>query len=235
LEPGETFDFPKNSKPFMQATESVIKDSAKATLERGYHEKQRHSGAAVAGWTAMVLLIPVVVLLIMGASRDNMPMTATSILLGMVCLILSLLCVTKHRVLTPRGAALRQQLERIEQVMRADDVDRLNMVQSFTNAPRREDDGSYVHIYDRLLPYAVQFGLQKQWTKAMADSYTRHHWPAPMWYPLLFSQGTRGVESALSSMLSSVSSAASTSSPTAGSTGGGGVGGGGGGGAAGGR
>lgn len=235
LEPRETFDFPKNSKPFMQATESVIKDSAKATLERGYHEKQRHSGAAVAGWTAMVLLIPVVVLLIMGTSRDNMPMTATSILLGMVCLILSLLCVTKHRVLTPRGAALRQQLERMEQVMRADDADRLNMMQSFTSAPRREDDGSYVHIYDRLLPYAVQFGLQKQWTKAMAHTYTHNNWPAPMWYPLLFSQGTRGAESALSSMLSSVSSAASTSSPTAGSTGGGGVGGGGGGGAAGGR
>ena len=235
LQPGETFEFPKDSKPFMQATESAIKDSAKATLERGYHEKQRHLGAAVAGWTAMVLLIPAVVLLILGASRDNMPMTATSIILGMVCLILSLVCVTKHRVLTPRGAALRQQLERMEQVMRAGDAQRLGMLQSFAEAPRRDDDGSYVHIYDRLLPYAVQFGLQKEWTKAMADTYTHHHWPAPLWYPLLFSDGARGAESTLNSMLSSVSSAASTSSPTAGSTGGGAVGGGGGGGAAGGR
>ena len=141
----------------------------------------------------------------------------------------------KHRVLTPRGAALRRQLESLEQVIRADDATRLNMMQSFTNAARRADDGSYVYIYDRLLPYAVQFGLQKQWTKAMANTYTHHDWPAPMWYPLMFSSGHHGAESALTSMLSSVSSAASTSSPTAGSTGGGAVGGGGGGGAAGGR
>lgn len=235
LQPGETFDFPKNSKSFMQATQAVVKDSTTTALDRGYQQNQRHPGAAVAGWTAMGLLIPAVVLLILGTSRDNTPMTVASIMLGGLCLILSITCVIKHRVLTPRGAALRRQLESLEQVIRADDATRLNMMQSFTNAPRRADDGSYVYIYDRLLPYAVQFGLQKQWTKAMANTYTHHDWPAPMWYPLMFSSGHHGAESALTSMLSSVSSAASTSSPTAGSTGGGAVGGGGGGGAAGGR
>ena len=235
MQPGETFDFPKRSKPFMHATESVIKASPKASLERGYHQQRRHRGAAMAGWVAMVMLIPAVVLLIMGASRDNAAMTATSIFLGVVCLLLSIVCVTTHRVLTPQGAALRQQLERMEQVMRASDAERLNLMQSFTNAPRRNDDGTYVHLYDRLLPYAVQFGLHKEWSKVMADTYSHYNWPAPVWYPLLFSQGTGGLESSLSSMLSSVSSAASTASPTAGSTGGGAVGGGGGGGAAGGR
>ncbi len=78
LQPGETFDFPKNSKPFMYATESVVKDSRTTALERGYQQKQRHSGAAVAGWTAMVLLIPALVLLILGASRDNTAMTTPS-------------------------------------------------------------------------------------------------------------------------------------------------------------
>src|SRR5699024_1861000 len=140
----------------------------------GYQQNQRHPGAAVAGWTAMGLLIPAVVLLILGTSRDNTPMTVASIMLGGLCLILSITCVIKHRVLTPRGAALRRQLESLEQVIRADDATRLNMMQSFTNAPRRADDGSYVYIYDRLLPYAVQFGLQKQWTKAMANTYTHH-------------------------------------------------------------
>ncbi|WP_082911565.1 DUF2207 domain-containing protein [Enteractinococcus helveticum] len=235
LQPGETFDFPKNSKPFMQATQAVVKDSTTTAIDRGYQHKQRHAGATVAGWTAMGLLIPAVVLLMLGASRDNTAMTVTSIMLGVLCLMLSTVCVIKHRVLTPRGAALRRQLEGLEQVMRADDAARLNMMQSFTNAPHRDDDGPYVHVYDRLLPYAVQFGLQKQWTKAMANTYTHNNWPAPMWYPRLFSGGHRGAETALSSMLSSVSSAASTSSPTAGSTGGGAVGGGGGGGAAGGR
>ncbi len=238
LNPGDTFHFPQDSKPFQQATESVIKASGDAVIEHGYQQRMRQRGAAVAGWTALALLIPAAVLLIMGISRDNDAMGGSSVLLGVVSLVLITVCVTNHRVLTPRGAAVRRQLERSEQLMRAHDADRLDMMQSFATAPRRHDDdgqGSFLYLYDRLLPYAVQFGLQKQWTRVMADTYTRNNWPAPLWYPLLWSNGQAGAESALSSMLSSVSSAASTSSPTAGSTGGGAVGGGGGGGAVGGR
>ncbi|GAA4113031.1 putative membrane protein DUF2207 [Enteractinococcus coprophilus] len=236
LVPGETFDFPKDSKPFRHATESVIKASGEAVLERGYLVKKRHRGAALAGWSALALLIPATVLLIMGISRDNNAMGGISVLLGMVCLVLIAVCVTTHRVLTPRGAAVRQQLERMQQLMRTSDAERLEMLQSFSNAPRQQDDeGSYLQMYDRLLPYAVQFGREKEWTKVMATTYTQYNWSAPIWYPLLFSGRHGSAESALGAMLSSVSSAASTASPTAGSTGGGAVGGGGGGGAAGGR
>lgn len=239
LQPGETFDFPKDSKPFIQATESVIKECGEAVIEQGYQEYKRHRGAAVAGWIALALLVPAVVLLLMGLSRDNNAMGGISVLLGVLTLVLIAIDVTKHRVLTPRGAAVRRQLEWLEQVMRASEAERLEMLQSFSTAPRQavDDDapGINLNIYDRLLPYAVQFGLEKEWTKVMATTYTEYNWPVPVWYPLLFASGHGSVESALGSMLSSVSSAASTSSPTAGSTGGGAVGAGGGGGAAGGR
>src|SRR5690625_3897856 len=75
LAPGATFAFPKDSTTFTNAAQKVVLDSGKAVLERGYQISQWHRGAVLAGWISLVLLIPVIVLLIMGASRSN---TATT-------------------------------------------------------------------------------------------------------------------------------------------------------------
>lgn len=237
--PGATFTFPKNSKTFTKASQQVMQDSGQAVLARGYQQKVRHRGAALAGWISLVLLIPVVVLLIMGASRDNTVTTVVSVAVGVLCLALIFISVLKHRVLTPKGAAERTQLDRMRQTMKASEADRLDMMQSFTHAQRRSTSiatgDEIIELYDRLLPYAVLFGMQKDWSDVLASAYTYHHVAAPIWYPALLNYGGDGVQNSLSSMLSSVSSAAATSSPSAGSTGGGAAGGGGGGGAAGGR
>lgn len=125
--------------------------------------------------------------------------------------------------------------------MEASETDRLEMMQSYTRATRRptaahdELSGEIIELYDRLLPYAVLFGMPEDWSEALASAYQQHHFPAPFWYPGLLHHGTAGMQDSLSSMLISVSAAAATSSPNAGSTGGGVAGGGGGGGAAGGR
>lgn len=235
-----TFDFPKDSKVFTKAAQKVMQDSGKAVLERGYQQKVRHSGAALVGWIALGLLIPTVILVIMGASRDTTVMVASTIALGALSLMLFFACVVRHRVLTPRGAAARRQLESLRQIIKASEADRLDMLQSFDHADRRptpdEDaDGEIIHLYDRLLPYAVLFGMQKDWAQILASAYQHHHLMAPIWYPALFNQGAGGAQDSLSSMLSSVSSAAATSSSGAGATGAGVAGGGGGGGAAGGR
>ena len=241
LAPGATFPFPKDSKVFTKASQKVLQDSGKAVLDRGYQRKVRHRGAALAGWISLALLIPVIVLLIMGASRDNTVMLVLSIGIGSLSLMLFFVCVMKHRVLTPQGAAIRQQLERMRQVMAASETERLDMLQSFTQAPRRQtsavepDRAEIIEVYDRLLPYAVLFGMQKDWAQVLANTYQYYHFPSPFWYPALMAHGADGMQNSLSSMLSSVSSAAATSSSGAGSTGGGVAGGGGGGGAAGGR
>src|SRR5699024_6144898 len=103
---------------------------------------------------------------------------------------------------------------------------RLELMQSFAPAHRKTTDtqdgrGTVIELYDRLLPYAVLFGLQKHWIKVLSQAYQRHLVKAPFWYPGLLDHGAVGFSDALGQMLSSVSSAASTSSPGTGSTGGG--------------
>ena len=238
LTPGDTFTFPKDSKVFTKAAQKVVQDSGDAAIERGYQRKVRHRGAAVAGWISPIFLIPAVVLLIMGASRDNTVMTVISVCLGLVSLMLMFICVVKHRVLTPYGAAQRSQLERMRQMIDASETQRLDMLQSFTHASRRPAESDVasqtIQLYDRLLPYAVLFGNEQDWSEVLSDTYHQYHMPAPIWYPALLHHGSDGL-SPLNSMLISVSAAASTSSSGAGATGGGVAGGGGGGGAAGGR
>lgn len=240
--PGTVFTFPKNSKRFTKTAQQVLRDSGQAVIDRGYQRKVRHRGAAIAGWIALAFLVPVVVLLIMGASRDNTATSVTGVVVGLLSLALSIVCLTKHRVLTPHGAAVRRQLEQLRQIMTASENDRVAAMQSFAHAPRKHapldepDTAQIVHLYDRMLPYAVLFGKQKDWSEALASAYQHYHLGTPAWYPVLWaSTGTSGLHSSLNAMLSSVSSAASTSSAGAGATGGGVAGGGGGGGAAGGR
>lgn len=239
LAPGAVFAFPKNSKSFTKASQTAVQSSGQAVLDRGYQQKVRHRGSTVTGWISLVLLIPVIVLLIMGASRDNTVTVVITIILGIICLMLSFGTVVKHRVLTPTGAAARRQMETMHHLMQTSEAERLNMMQSYTNAARQSlsdqtTDGTVLQLYDRLLPYAVLFGMQKEWAGVLAHAYQMHQVP-PYWYPAMMHSGSSSLQDSLTTMLNSVSSAAATSSPSSGSTGGGAAGGGGGGGAAGGR
>lgn len=241
LQPGATFAFPKNDKVFTKTAQEVLRASRKAAVDRGHLKPVRHPGAAWAGWIGLALQVPAVVLVFMGASRDNPATTAITVVVALLTLIPTLVSVVKQKVHTPEGAALRAQLERVRQMMKASEAERLEMMQSYAGAgrspasPGSPAGSEVVKVYDQLLPYAVLFGLQKDWSKVLSNVYHQHHVPAPLWYPALFANGSQGIESSLNSILSSVSAAAGTSSSGAGSTGGGAAGGGGGGGAAGGR
>lgn len=90
---------------------------------------------------------------------------------------------------------------------------------------RGGDDTEVIGVYDRLLPYAVLFGLQKQWSTALFGAYSHYQVAAPYWHPALLDNGAGSAESSLSSMLSSLRTAAGSSSAGAGSTGGGAAGG----------
>lgn len=236
LQPGDTFDFPVDNEAYETAVADATRQAADAAIDRGYQFKRRHRGAVAAGIISLALLAGAVVVLVLGASRENEAMQVTSVLLTMIAGVLAVGCLLRYRLLTPQGAAARRQLERLRHALDSGQIRQVEALQSAATAPRRstESGDHTVQLYDAALPWAVLFGQQKSWTTVMAQAYQHHHWPAPLWYPVIFSS-TRSPDAALNSMLSSISNAATTASSTPGSTGGGAVGGGGGGGAAGGR
>lgn len=144
-----------------------------------------------------------------------------------------LIALAAQRPLTREGALAVEHLEGLREYIRLAEADRLQMLQSVTGADRvGTDAGSIVKIYERLLPYAVLFGLEKEWAAELAKYYDE---TPPDWYSgssmTAFNVGAfAGAIGSLSSSVSTSFSGSASSSSSGGSGGGGSSGGGGGGG-----
>lgn len=163
----------------------------------------------------------------------------TSIIVGVVGLnlvpwiaIFAAGMLARRRPLTAKGAELREHLEGLREFIRVAEADRLRMLQSVSGAERvsASDGRAIVKIYERLLPYAVLFGLEKEWAEEIGKYYDTD---PPDWYSgssgFRVAAFTAGIAS-LSSSVSTSYSGSSSSSSSGGGGGGGSSGGGGGGG-----
>lgn len=136
--------------------------------------------------------------------------------------------------LTDKGVALLRYLEGLKMYIKAAEVDRLKMLQSPDGAQKvqvsADDPAQLVKLYERVLPYAVLFGLEKQWNERIGKYYESIG-QTPEWFAsqsgvfnaVLFS-------SAMSSFVTTSNYSSAISPSSGGSAGGGSSGGGGGGG-----
>ena len=142
--------------------------------------------------------------------------------------------VSGLRPLTAEGSKLYDQLIGLKMYIQLAEADRLQMLQSISGADKvtTSDGNQIVKIYERLLPYAVLFGLEKQWAAELAKYYGT---TSPDWYSgsnigafdvAAFSTGIAAFSAVSASTTSSSSSSSFSSS---GGSGGGGSSGGGGG------
>jgi uncharacterized membrane protein YgcG len=141
---------------------------------------------------------------------------------------------------TEKGMALHDYLLGLREYISIAETDRIKMLQSPDGAEKvgvavdAEDPKQLVKLYERVLPYAVLFGIEKEWTKQLGAYYEAGN-TQPDWYSgnaafnaVIFSSALSNFSSQ-SSSYSSSSSSSSGGSSGGGSSGGGGGGGGGGG------
>jgi uncharacterized membrane protein YgcG len=164
--------------------------------------------------------------------------TGLAVLLGVGILIAGVIVMLGAQAMPARtleGVALRDYLLGLRDYMKLAEADRMKVLQSphgeLTEKVDIDDKRQLVKLYEKLLPYAMLFGIEKEWAKEMAPLYER----TPDWY------AGNGAFSAVwfaSSLSSFSSNAATTFAPPSdssssgfggGSSGGGGGGGGGGG------
>jgi uncharacterized membrane protein YgcG len=144
--------------------------------------------------------------------------------------------LSRRRPLTSKGAELREHLLGLREFIRVAEADRLQMLQSVSGAERitTSDTTAIVKIYEKLLPYAVIFGLEKEWAQEISKYYDTN---PPDWYSgstgfhvAAFSAGLASLSSSVSTSYSGSSSSSSSGGGGGGGSSGGGGGGGGGGG-----
>jgi len=228
LKPGTGYLMSGKDTVLSEKVRGIIKSATTATTTDGLRKKGQAKLAALP--TLLVILSGVAsfvagVSLLDGAVGGVVP----GILLGVSVLAALLVFGLLSRTpLTDKGAELRDHLEGLELYIRLAEADRLQMLQSPTGAEKQADN--VVKVYEKLLPYAVLFNLEKEWAVELGKYYVDQ---APDYYSGsgAFNAGLFAASiGSLSSTAAASYSGSSSSSSSGGSGGGGSSGGGGGGG-----
>ena len=249
LTPGESRDLPKTDTTLAKALQKASKAAAKSLRTDGLVEPIPRWLRG--GWLrtiAIVLLVVAFLNLFIGVPEGaESPAAFGAIAAAVVTLILVLVLARKPTRFTEKGAERNDYLRGIKLYLEVAEEDRIRMLQSPEGAERidvRERVGTLdrvqlVKLYERLLPFAVIWGVEKEWMDQLAVRMEEAQ-TSPDWFAGRngFSSGAvigtlHGVGRTAS--VTSTSSGSGGSSFSGGSSGGGFSGGGGGGGGGGGR
>lgn len=136
---------------------------------------------------------------------------------------------------TPKGVEMRDYLKGLEMYMKLAEADRIKFLQSPDTAEKINTDDKKVMIklYEKLLPYAILFGIEKEWAKKFSALYDTES--SPSWYSgntafnaIIFSNAISSFSNVTTTSFAPPSSSGSSGAGGGFSGGGGGGGGGGG-------
>ncbi|MDF1480077.1 DUF2207 domain-containing protein [Leifsonia sp. H3M29-4] len=233
LQPGTGYLMTGRDTQLSQMVRGIVQSTATATKTEGL----RKGASAIGLLPALLVILGGVgsfvfgVIMLDNASGGALPVLP--MLLPPIAFII-VFSIVFRSPLTDKGAELRDHFKGLQLYIRLAEADRLRMLQSPTGAERTAvsatDPREVVKVYEKLLPYAILFGLERQWAQELGKYYTE---ASPDWYSGTGAFNAAVFASSISSLSSSVStsySGSSSSSSSGGSGGGGSSGGGGGGG-----
>lgn len=234
-QPGEVFEFGSSDTRLSSTAQKILKAAAADLEKRGmYREVPRGARAwpLLAGVLSAAAVIVLGVFALVGSVHPAVP----GILMAVAFIALfAFMLILLQVPLSERGAEVRDHLAGLRQFIEWTEEDRIRALQSPAGAERvRVDTGdprSMLHLYERLLPYAVVFGQEKEWSRHLAVLYTATGVAVPVWYAGSGAFDASSFAAGIGTLSASASSSSSTSGGSAGggSAGGGGGGGGGGG------
>jgi len=234
---GEVRWLTKNDTALGQRVLALTKATEREVEAAGLRRKpSRKPLLVVLGLLALAGLLLGAQLMFLSAGNAADGITTVGLFVLPWVAILSIAALVRRRPRTPKGSEVREHLEGLREFIRVAEADRLRMLQSVTGAERVGGAGgpTIVKIYERLLPYAVLFDLEKQWASELAKYYDTD---PPDWYSgsagfsgAAFASGIGSLSSSVTASYSSSSSSSSSGGGGGGGSSGGGGGGGGGGG-----
>src|SRR5690606_7928452 len=128
------------------------------------------------GWAAVVLVALTAALVVWSATKDRdlLPLSILAVIVAVTAVgITAFVAFSTHTVLTPSGAERYEHLLGVQEFIRVAEADRLKMLQSYQGAERRSDGTvDVVHLYEKLLPYAMLLGQEKSWTQVLETTYS---------------------------------------------------------------
>ena len=226
---------------------SLVSQSITEPKERGLIAKGKSRLTALLRWPAFACFVAAWFIVFWsdsaGVSSGLLVLQLVGIILGAV-VVIGFGGVPTRR--TKLGSETLEHLEGLRQYLQLAEADRLRVLQSPEGAQRTRidpaDDDAVIKLYEKLLPWAMVWGVEKEWQEVLGARYAQTQTEPTN---LQFSNGLSGLTGFATSSTSSgfaqtvttssYSSSGGGSSFSGGSSGGGFSGGGGGGGGGGGR
>lgn len=230
-EPGDEYEFGSSDTRFSTVAQKILKAAGDDLKQRGMYRPVAAGARAwpIATWSVAVLLV--VLFGVLALASFVHPAVPVALLVLAFASFFVVLFAMAAVPLSARGAELRDHLAGLKTFIAWAEEDRIRALQSPRGAERRrvdtDDPRQMLHLYERLLPYAVVFGLEKEWSRHLTALYAAAGVAAPIWYA---GSGAFDASSFAAGIGTLSSSASSSSSTSGGSSGGGSAGGGGGGG-----
>ena len=226
LQPGTGYLMSGKDTTLSEKVRGIIKTATAATSTDGLRKKGQTKHAIL---PSLLVLFSGIASFVAGVTLldDAVGGVVPGLLLGVSILAALLVFGLLTRTpLTSKGAELRDHLKGLELYIRLAEADRLKMLQSPTGA---EQQDGVVKVYEKLLPYAVLFNLEKEWAVELGKYYVDQ---SPDYYSGSGAFNAAVFAASIGSMSSTVASSysGSSSSSSSGGSGGGGSSGGGGGG-----
>ena len=247
-QPGTLKDLSATDTTLAKKVQALAAAAPQASVDAGYRVKKTVRGGA---WFVAVAAVVFVILLALFIAAVAMygvnAWVVLGLIAGIVLLVFSIFAALPRKALTDRGAEVRDYLLGLREYLALAEADRIAMLQSPEGAERVSVEDSVnpgdtlemVKFYEKLLPFAVLWGIDKEWAEELGRYYEQTG-SDPDWYSsrsgfssyaFAASMGTFSTSSGSSTPWS----ASATASSSGGSGGGGFSGGGGGGGGVGGR
>lgn len=200
----------------VQDNDKKLKDLIRGEYGLRYKDESKSAWFKKAGWITIVVAV---------------------VLLSPGFLIVAMVAFVTSYVLWPltdKGLALSRYLEGLKEYIKVAEADRIKMLQSPEGAEKIgtvdvKDGSQLVRLYEKVLPYAVLFGQEKEWAKRLGNLYETAG-GNPAWYTSHSAFNAAAFSSAVSGFSSAAAYSSAASSSSGGSAGGGSSGGGGGGG-----
>lgn len=172
-EPGTTRAFGQSDQELMRSLTALSSRAKDSLVPTGLQRRATGRGLAVALVVAQLLLgvlTLVFLALTLGAFYAVSGWLGVSMVVGSAALIATIALAVRPLQLTERGAEDRDYLFGMRTYLTLAEQDRLRMLQSPEGAERVDvgDNLAMVKLYEKLLPWAVLWGVEDDWMKELA-------------------------------------------------------------------
>jgi uncharacterized membrane protein YgcG len=171
-QPGALRRFGRRDQTLMSALSSISTAAHGSLITRGLQRKPQGVGLGLLMPVALFALIFVsmAVIFVTAVAGSISDLILAAIIISFIGVFITIPLAWRPRTLTATGAEARDYLQGIKMYLDLAEKDRLQMLQSATGADRVDvtDELQLVKLYEKLLPWAVLWGVETSWMTQLA-------------------------------------------------------------------